>query len=173
MPIDIPHKALVLQPNGHVLLSDGSVMTIFPALADFLADTSFTMPTRVVDLVTETAVAFNYEFIDGRLLHVVRWPGGDVSRLDGTTWPEADAVITNIAAIITAKDAREAIEETARVAALPYDQRRARAYPPTADFNDAKVKQASADPVMVADGQAQETAYLQACLDVKALYPKV
>lgn len=46
------------------------------------------------------------------------------------------------------------------------------AYPPMADYLDAKVKQASSDPSMVAEGKAQEQDYLNACLTVKTENPK-
>jgi len=52
------------------------------------------------------------------------------------------------------------------------DLRRA-AYPPWQDYNDAKVKQASTDPTIQAEGLAQEQEYLDACLAVKAAFPKV
>jgi hypothetical protein len=45
-------------------------------------------------------------------------------------------------------------------------------YPPIADYLDAKVKQASSDEAVVADGVAQEQAYFQACLLVKENNPK-
>ena len=51
-------------------------------------------------------------------------------------------------------------------------KQRVAAYPPVLDYIDAQVKKASADPVMRADGAAQEQAYFAACLSVKAKYPK-
>jgi len=56
--------------------------------------------------------------------------------------------------------------------AKTYDELRAAEYPPMADYLDAKVKQASSDETVVAEGVAQEQAYLEACLAVKAKYPK-
>ena len=53
-----------------------------------------------------------------------------------------------------------------------YKAKRTAEYPPAADYLDAKVKQASTDPTIVAAGQAQEATYLAACLAVKAKYPK-
>lgn len=50
--------------------------------------------------------------------------------------------------------------------------KRAAAYPPIEDYMDAKVKQASSDPTIVAEGLAQEQAYLAACLAVKLQFPK-
>lgn len=49
--------------------------------------------------------------------------------------------------------------------------KRAREYPPMADYLDAQVKKASADPAIVAAGEAQESAYLSACLEVKEANP--
>lgn len=49
---------------------------------------------------------------------------------------------------------------------------RARAYPDVTEYLDAKVKQASPDPNVVAEGIAQEEAYLSACLEVKSSNPK-
>ena len=60
------------------------------------------------------------------------------------------------------------------VAALVTECRKLReaAYPPQADFLDAKVKQSSTNEVIAAAGLAQEHTYLAACLAVKAKYPK-
>ena len=52
------------------------------------------------------------------------------------------------------------------------DLRRA-AYPPVADFLDARVKQHSMDSTIRAAGAVQEEEYLLACLGVKQKYPKV
>lgn len=49
-----------------------------------------------------------------------------------------------------------------------YKDDRAREYPPLAEFADAYVKIQSGNP----DGETQMTAYLAACLAVKAKYPK-
>ena len=57
-------------------------------------------------------------------------------------------------------------------AMVAYRALRAPAYPPEADYLDAKVKQSSGDPAMQTAGAAQETTYLAACLAVKAKYPK-
>jgi hypothetical protein len=51
------------------------------------------------------------------------------------------------------------------------DLRRA-AYPPVADFLDARVKQHSLDSTIRAAGAVQEEAYLTACLEVKERFPK-
>lgn len=53
-----------------------------------------------------------------------------------------------------------------------YAQKRAKAYPPAADYLDAMVKINSGDDTLAADGNAQLQAYYQACLAVKAQYPK-
>jgi hypothetical protein len=53
-----------------------------------------------------------------------------------------------------------------------YAARRAAEYPPQIEYIDAQVKKASTDPAMLAAGWAQERAYLDACLAVKAKYPK-
>jgi len=57
-------------------------------------------------------------------------------------------------------------------AALAYQAIRAQHYPPIADYLDAKVKQGSTDPVLQAEGLAQEKKYIDDCLAVKAAYPK-
>ncbi len=53
-----------------------------------------------------------------------------------------------------------------------YAYKRQQEYPNMADYLDAKVKQASSDETTIAEGVAQEQAYLEACLAVKAKYPK-
>ena len=53
-----------------------------------------------------------------------------------------------------------------------YYEKRAAAYPPVTEYLDAQVKINSGDADMVAAGQAQLEAYYQACLTVKAEYPK-
>ena len=55
---------------------------------------------------------------------------------------------------------------------LGYAEKRRVEYPPIEDYLDARVKQMSSDPEVVAEGAAQEAAYCAACLAVKALYPK-
>jgi|GEM_PF-3878537 len=57
-------------------------------------------------------------------------------------------------------------------AVLKYYEKRAAAYPPVEEYLDAQVKINSGDADMVAAGQAQLEAYYQACLAVKAKYPK-
>lgn len=72
-------------------------------------------------------------------------------------------------------DMREATQEEIAAAthySSSYSELRAAAYPPFTDYLDAKVKQASTDPAIVADGEAQEAAYLEACLAVKQQFPK-
>ncbi len=51
-------------------------------------------------------------------------------------------------------------------------KRREAAYPPQADYMDAKAKQSSPDEGIAAAGLAQEHTYLAACLSVKAKFPK-
>lgn len=53
-----------------------------------------------------------------------------------------------------------------------YTERRRAAYPPIADYIDAQVKKASPDPVVRAEGLAQERVYFADCLALKAKYPK-
>ena len=53
-----------------------------------------------------------------------------------------------------------------------YKTKRAAEYPNITDYLDAKAKQASTDETTKAEGEAQEAAYLAACLAVKAKYPK-
>ncbi len=53
-----------------------------------------------------------------------------------------------------------------------YAEKRAAEYPPMAEYLDAIVKINSRDETLVADGQAQLDFYYQACLSVKARYPK-
>jgi len=53
--------------------------------------------------------------------------------------------------------------EAARLAAIPYTELRAAEYPPMANYLDGIVK----------GDQAQVQAYIDACLAVKAKYPKV
>lgn len=55
---------------------------------------------------------------------------------------------------------------------LPLETQRAMAYPQPSEYLDAKVKQASADPAMRAEGIGQEARYLADCLAVKAQFPK-
>ena len=56
--------------------------------------------------------------------------------------------------------------------AMTYADKRRAEYPPMADYLDAKVKQASNDPMLQEAGRLQEAAYHDACLEVKARYPK-
>jgi hypothetical protein len=51
-------------------------------------------------------------------------------------------------------------------------QMRKSEYPPFEDYLDAKVKQSSSDSNVVEEGLVQEEEYHQACLAVKAKYPK-
>ncbi len=53
-----------------------------------------------------------------------------------------------------------------------YAEKRAAEYPNIADFLDAQVKINSGDETLVAAGQEQLSAYVAACLAVKAKYPK-
>jgi hypothetical protein len=53
-------------------------------------------------------------------------------------------------------------EQQARIAAVPYNEWRVLEYPPYTDYLDAVVK----------GDQAQLQAYIDACLAVKAKYPK-
>lgn len=53
-----------------------------------------------------------------------------------------------------------------------YQEKRAEEYPPMEDYNDAMVKQHSSDPVVVAEGVAQEQQYYDDCLAIKEKYPK-
>jgi hypothetical protein len=50
--------------------------------------------------------------------------------------------------------------------------KRASEYPEISEYLDAKVKQASSDAGTIAEGEAQEQAYLEACLLVKENNPK-
>ncbi len=53
-----------------------------------------------------------------------------------------------------------------------YSEKRAAEYPPVEEYLDAMVKINSGDEQLIADGQAQLDFYYQACLAVKARYPK-
>lgn len=53
-----------------------------------------------------------------------------------------------------------------------YQELRRQSYPDYREFLDAQVKINSGNPELVAEGQAQQLAYIQACLDVKDKYPK-
>lgn len=53
-----------------------------------------------------------------------------------------------------------------------YKVLRAAAYPPVTDFIDGMVKAASPDPLVATAGDIQVQAYCDACLAVKATYPK-
>lgn len=53
-----------------------------------------------------------------------------------------------------------------------YQELRRRSYPDYRDFLDAQVKINSGDPELVAMGETQQQAYIQACLEVKTQYPK-
>lgn len=53
-----------------------------------------------------------------------------------------------------------------------YAQKRAAEYPDMADFLDAQVKLSSGNEVLMQEGQGQLSAYVAACLAVKAKYPK-
>lgn len=80
---------LVLQTNGVVTVSDGTEGAIFEnmrAFGDAFPD--FVMPSGVVGV--------NYEIRPGGLLHVQIKPDGSVVSLQDT-WPEAEAIIADIA----------------------------------------------------------------------------
>jgi len=62
--------------------------------------------------------------------------------------------------------------EVSALAKVAYKERRKAEYPPVLDFVDAQVKKLSGDPVLAEEGRAQEAAYVQASLAVKAKYPK-
>lgn len=53
-----------------------------------------------------------------------------------------------------------------------YEILRSKSYPSFLDYLDAQAKKASTDADIVAEGQAQESAYIEACLAVKKLFPK-
>lgn len=53
-----------------------------------------------------------------------------------------------------------------------YQELRLRAYPDYREYLDAQVKINSGSPELVAEGEAQQQAYIQACLEVKKRYPK-
>lgn len=53
-----------------------------------------------------------------------------------------------------------------------YYEKRAAEYPPIEEYLDAQVKINSGDDALIAAGQEQLAAYYEACLAVKARYPK-
>lgn len=53
-----------------------------------------------------------------------------------------------------------------------YYEKRAAEYPPIEEYLDAQVKINSGDEALITAGQEQLAAYYEACLDVKARYPK-
>lgn len=66
----------------------------------------------------------------------------------------------------------QSISATPAADGISYKVKRAREYPPIQDLADALVKKSSADPVIKADGIKQEQDYYEACLAIKAKYPK-
>lgn len=54
----------------------------------------------------------------------------------------------------------------------PYTEKRIAEYPRYTEYLDAVVKCASTDEAIRAEGEAQLSAYVAACLAVKAKYPK-
>lgn len=91
--------------------------------------------------------------------------GSDVTvlRSDGAYVPiTSKEVVTYIASGYVIADADP----------ISYEILRSVAYPPFLEYLDAQVKKASSDPEVSAAGTAQEAAYLAACLDVKAQFPK-
>ena len=67
-----------------------------------------------------------------------------------------------LAALIAARDA----------VTMSYTEKRKRLYPPIQDALDAKIKMASPDAAVQAEGQAQWNTYVNACFTVKLLHPK-
>ena len=61
-------------------------------------------------------------------------------------------------------------ENVIKAKAIRNEKRKA-AYPPIADYLDAQVKKAHSDPIIQADGLAQEAKYLADCLAVKDANP--
>jgi hypothetical protein len=90
--------------------------------------------------------------------------------LDDSQTPPQDGAYTPYYEETTDKIVRK--WEKQEIPEPTYYEKRAAAYPPVTEYLDAQVKINSGDADMVAAGQAQLEAYYQACLTVKAEYPK-
>lgn len=75
--------------------------------------------------------------------------------------------------VVRASDGNLYLESQAPSAPAPtYQELRAAAYPDIREYLDAQVKINSGNETLVAEGQSQLEDYYQACLAVKAQYPK-
>jgi len=83
-----------------------------------------------------------------------------------------DGVAVEMSAEEEAEMRAEWAENVATAAALKYKDSRRAEYMPITELADALTKKASTDPVLRAAGEAQEQAYYEHNLAVKAAHPK-
>ena len=92
----IPHRALIVQSNGIVAVSDGSDQVVFDSFADFVAASpGFALP--------EGAVALNYEVRGARVMHLVTGPQGQVVNAGPDPEEAYEDVIDDMPALLTAR----------------------------------------------------------------------
>ena len=98
----IPHRALIVQSNGIVAVSDGSDQVVFDSFADFVAASpGFALP--------EGAIALNYEVRGARVMHLVTGPQGQVVNAGPDHEEAYEDVIDDMPALLTARAALETI----------------------------------------------------------------
>lgn len=100
MASELLHKAFIVQANGIVIMSDGIDDVTYQSFAEFKEDTGFEMPIRTLqDNSSELAVTINYEYINDKLLHKIRWADGSYTHRDGRTSNTIEALFENFAEI--------------------------------------------------------------------------
>lgn len=88
----IAHRALVVQVNGIVYVSDGADEKYFDSVAEFVAAApGFEMP--------DGAVGLNYEVRGGRVFHIRIASGGVVERQPSAAVPEYESIIDSVASL--------------------------------------------------------------------------
>jgi len=101
--------------------------------------------------------------------HIIIWKLGDVDFMIRNGVVVADTALSQN---IEAGYAQWEIEYNAYQSSIQYRTDRAAEYLPMSEYMDAKAKQTSSDPVVVAEGVQQEADFHAGNLAVKAKYPK-
>ena len=100
-------------------------------------------------------------------------PGEDSSIGSFAAYKFDESAIEALEPIVRGFDGKYYLESQVPETPVPnYQELRAAAYPDIREYLDAQVKLNSEDEALIAEGQTQLEAYYQACLAVKAQYPK-
>lgn len=111
------------------------------------------------------------EIVVGDTVYYLSNPDGSIGSF--ARWKFNKNAVEAPEPIVRGFDGKLYLESQAPEAPAPnYQELRAAAYPDIRDYLDAQVKLNSGNETLVTEGQSQLEAYYQACLAVKAQYPK-